>query len=86
MICMQYTLLTGVYPIYDECHESKVKHYIKHGEKPFIDPRWAENSFAEGELAKIIDSCWSYNPNDRPSVGELVLQLRKAVEENKKKQ
>jgi len=79
----QYVLLTGVYPIYDECHESNVKKYIKEGIIPWIDPRWAENSFAEAELSKVIKDCWAYEPKDRPSIGELVVRLRKAEEENR---
>ena len=79
----QYTLLTGVYPMYNECKDSRVRARIKEGEIPYIDPRWTEKSFAEGELARITALCFAYDPKDRPSMSELVRQLRIAVAQNK---
>lgn len=80
----QYGILTGVYPFYDECHESKVKEFVKEGRKPYIDPKWAERSYAEGELAKVVESCWAYEPSDRPSITDLIHKLREVVDENKR--
>lgn len=59
--------------------------HIRQGEKPYFDPRWKENSFAEGELVKIIYKCWERKPDQRLSATELVLLLRQAVEENRKR-
>lgn len=52
------------------------------GETSFIDPRYKERSYAESQLVKVLEQCWQYNPEDRPSIFELVDQLRKAVSEN----
>jgi hypothetical protein len=54
------------------------------GEKPYIPEQYFEKSFAEGKLAEIVQECFAYEPKDRPSVGEIVLKLRAAVEENHK--
>jgi hypothetical protein len=80
----QYVLLTGLQPLPDKCSEAAVREGLIKGETSYIDPRWANHSFAEGALAKIIEPCFSWNPEDRPSMGELVVQLREAVEENRR--
>ena len=81
---LQFTLLTGVFPIHDECSQSKVGNHIRKGEIPYIDPRWSNHSFAEGELVRITTSCFAYDPGDRPSMGDLVRQLRRSVVQNRK--
>lgn len=48
----------------------------------YIDPRYKKRSYAEQQLVKALVQCWEYEPDDRPSIFELVDQLRKAVSEN----
>ena len=72
-----------MYPIYDVCSDDKVGKYIKDGDRPYIDPRWSEESFAEAELVRIINECWHQRHHVRPSAGELVQMLRKAVQKNR---
>lgn len=79
-----YATLTGVYPYYDVLEMKAVKEKIKKGEKPFIDPRWRERSFAENKLVELIEKCYQYNPDDRVDIFEMVKFLRSAVEENTK--
>lgn len=83
LVVPQYSLVTGVYPIYDVCSDDKVGPYIRRGERPYIDPRWEEESFAEAELVNIIQKCWEEDPDDRPAIGELVLLLRESVKKNR---
>ena len=82
---LQYVLLTGVYPFYELCETDRVKSLVKHGKTVFIDPRWADHSYAEGTLAKIIEPCFAWNPEDRPTMADLVRQLREAVAENRRR-
>lgn len=82
----QYSLLTGVYPFYDECEEDNVKEMVKDRKIPYFDPKWAERSYAEGELAKITESCFAFEAKDRPTITDLILELRKVVKKNKRLQ
>lgn len=82
----QYAMLTGAYPFPEECADATVQQYVKLGKTPFIDPRWKDNSYAEGELVKVIEDCWAYKAEDRPTISELVIRLRKAVDENRRRQ
>ena len=75
--------MTGVYPIYTNCHDDQIGRYIKKGEKPYIDPLWSKESFAEAELVNVIYECWHWHPENRPSIGELVLMLRESVDKNR---
>ena len=77
-------MLTGVYPYYHECKENNVKEFVKEGKIPYFDPKWAEKSYAEGELSKIVESCFAFDAKDRPSITDLILRLREVVEENKR--
>ena len=87
---MMYTVLTGLEPlykyIYQEFFLAKLTKAVRTGEVPYIDPRWSHHSFAEARLVEIMKLCWTYQPEDRIDVFELVRLLRNAVEENKKKQ
>ena len=74
-----YSLLTGLWVFFDEKDAHEVQKRVKAGEKPYIDPRFKENSPAEAKLVEIIDRCHSYQPGDRPSIFEIVEFLRDAV-------
>ncbi|CAJ1930981.1 unnamed protein product [Cylindrotheca closterium] len=47
-----------------------------------IDPRFWARSKEEGRLAEIIKQCFEYNPDLRPSVFDIVEQLREVVTES----
>lgn len=80
-----YALLTGLYPFYDLLHTSEVQHVVKHDERrPYIDPRYRERSYAEQQMAEIMESCWIYEPDERPDIFEIVKRLRHAVAENER--
>lgn len=46
-----------------------------------MDPRYREKSNEEAKLVEIIEKCFTFDPNDRPSIFEVVDFLRKAVDE-----
>ena len=79
-------MLTGLYVFYEECDEAVAQQRVIDGEWPYIDERWSNNSFAEARLVDIMQQCWTYNADDRIDIGALVLLLREAVEENRKRQ
>lgn len=77
-----YTLLTGLYPLYDEESSSVSSKRIIKGEIAFIDPRYHEKSPSEAILTEVILKCFAYQPQDRPTIFDLVKSLRIAVKEN----
>ena len=52
---------------------------IKVGNHTFIDPRYSTRSPEEAKLTEIIKKCYAYDPEERPSVFQLVAWLREAV-------
>jgi len=76
-----YALLTGLYPFYeiDGEHEAKVQEKVKNGERPYVDPRYRNRSYAEGTLVEVMEACWAYNPDQRPDLYAVVLQLQEAT-------
>lgn len=75
-----YAVLTGVNPFYDVEHSSEVQRKVRHGETPFIDPRWRMRSYAEGQIVSIMELCWKFNPDERVDIYEIVKRLRHALE------
>ena len=82
-----YSLLTGLWPFYDEDKTKVAQARVKSGVKPFIDPRYLkEKSLAEAKLAEIIDRCYAHKPEDRPSIFEVVEFLRDALKQFREQQ
>jgi len=73
-----YTLLTGLWPYYDDSHVAKKK--VKKGIIPFIDPRYEKRSYEEYQLVKIMKECWKYKQEDRPSMDQIMIQLKGALD------
>jgi len=79
-----YSLLTGLWVFYDEPHTSGIQRRIKKGETAYINPQFKERSFQEAKLVEAIEWCHKFNPDDRPTVFELVAFLRQAIEDSAK--
>ena len=47
----------------------------------YIDPRYRTRSVEEKKIAEIIEECWRYDPDDRPSIFEIVSFFRRSVNE-----
>ena len=58
---------------------------MKNGELPFIDPRWKTRSFEEGAIVSMIEKMHAYEADKRPTIFEVVDQLRKSLAEAKRK-
>jgi hypothetical protein len=80
-----YSMMTGMFPFYHECTSKAVQKRVKKKETPFIDPRWRKHSFAEAALVKVMQQGWAYHADDRIDISSMVLQLREAVEENRRR-
>jgi hypothetical protein len=57
---------------------------VKTGIRPFLDPRYRNQSFAERTLVRLMEQCWVHDPNKRPDVFKLVVELREAIAENER--
>ena len=51
-------------------------------ETAYIDPRYRNRTYAESALVEIMEECWTYDPDERVDIFEVVEFLREAVEEN----
>ena len=58
---------------------------VKDGERAFIDPRWKTRSFEEGEIVSMIEKMHAYEADKRPTIFEVVGQLRQSLAEAKRK-
>ncbi len=78
-----YTLLTGLYPFYDvDWDQEKLIKKLLGGETPYIDPRYNDRSPSEGVLTELIPKCFALDPEDRPTIFEVVHFLREGVKKN----
>lgn len=53
------------------------------GEWPYVDERYSQRSYAESVLVEVMKRCWTYDPNERISIFQVVGLLRDAVKKNK---
>jgi hypothetical protein len=74
-----YYVLTGSTVLPEAKTTEEYQERIMKGEKPPIDPRYRERSFAERTMVDIIERCWIYNPDERIDIFEVVHILRDAV-------
>jgi hypothetical protein len=74
-----YSVLTGLWVFFDQPDYKKVQTRVKKGETAYIDPRFQEASQEEAKLATIIERCFAFDPDDRPSVFEVVAFLKQAL-------
>ena len=63
---------------------SLTQKFVIAGKRPFVDPRYAERSYAEKKMVEIMEKCWEYNPTKRIDIFEVVRLLREAIAENAK--
>lgn len=74
-----YSILTGFYPFPHICSDHQAAKQVVAGKRSYLDPRWKQKSFGEGRLSQLIQQCWAESPNDRPSIGEVVVFLRSTL-------
>lgn len=77
-----YSVLTGLFVYYSaldadmKTDYKHIKKIILEGELTPIDPAYRSRSFIEGKLVEIIEKCWTHEPDKRPSIFEIVKELR----------
>ncbi|GAX24697.1 hypothetical protein FisN_4Hh255 [Fistulifera solaris] len=74
-----YYVLTGSTVFSKAKTTEEYQERIMNGEKPPIDQRYRERSFAERTMVDIIERCWIHNPDERIDIFEVVHILRNAV-------
>jgi serine/threonine protein kinase len=78
-----YSLMTGLWPFYENEDDGFVQKEIVNGKTAFIDKRYRSRSYAEGKMVELIEQCWRYKAVDRPDIFEVVRFLRRAIEVTK---
>lgn len=82
---MYYNILTGLMPFYQkEKDRYAVRAMVKLKEKPIIDPGFRNGTLIQRTLVSIMEACWSYESEDRPSVFTVLNQLRDTVQQYEK--
>jgi hypothetical protein len=71
-----YGLLTGLFPYYRIFSHTTIREMVREGEKPFIDERYRSRSLIEARLVEIMEPCWEFDTDKRPSIFKIVAQLR----------
>lgn len=79
------TIVSGLDPFPEEATAKNAARRIQEGEIPDIDDRIKRRSFAERKLAEIARRCFTFNPDERITINELVQLLREAVDENNRR-
>ena len=74
-----YYLMTGSSVLPEAKTTTEYQERIMKGQKPPIDPRYPERSFAERTLVEIIERCWIYDPDERIDIFEAVETLLDAI-------
>ncbi|GKY98993.1 hypothetical protein MPSEU_000855000 [Mayamaea pseudoterrestris] len=77
-----YNLLTGLMPFYHEkSHREAVKALVHRKETPCIDPAFRNGTLIQQTLVDIMEDCWHYQSERRPSVFTVLKKLRATVVE-----
>lgn len=77
-----HSVLTGLWVYYYETDDQVMQGYIEKGELPWIDPRYRTRSFGEAFLVRLMEICWFYYPNERPSIFDVIALLKDANKRN----
>lgn len=75
-----YTLLTGLWPFYEEDRYTPVVKLVKRRKRPFVDARWRRRSYIERKFVEIMLTMWRHEPERRPdifTVVEFLLDVKK---------
>jgi hypothetical protein len=73
-----YTLMTGLWPFYEEDRYTPVIKMVKRRKRPYVDPRWRERSYIEKQLVEIMMKMWRHIPEERPDIFTVVEFLKDA--------
>jgi hypothetical protein len=71
-----YTLMTGLWPFYEEDRYTPVIKMVKKRKRPYIDPRWTRRSYIEKQFVEIMVKMWRHRPEERPDIFTVVEFLK----------
>jgi hypothetical protein len=71
-----YTLMTGLWPFYEEDRYSPVIKLVKQRVRPYVDPRWRSRSYIENQFVEIMEKMWRHSPEERPDIFTVVEFLK----------
>lgn len=77
-----FGMLTGLCPHHQLSRTKYVRSEIKKGNMPHVDPRIIKRSYAEAKLAEVAMKCFTFDPDERPDIFEVVTMLREAYDHN----
>lgn len=76
-----YSVLTGIMVYVDRGSDEAHRRIVDGKTEPIPDSYYEEPSWAA--LAEVIELCWTYDVDERPTIFEIVEVLEKAVEANR---
>jgi hypothetical protein len=71
-----FTLLTGLWPYYQESNEEAIREKSLHGERPYLDVRYLNRSVIEHEFVNVMNACHRLDPADRIDIFTVVQNLQ----------
>jgi hypothetical protein len=71
-----YTLMTGLWPFYEEDRYTPVINMVKKRKRPYLDPRWRRRSYIEKQFVEIMVKMWRHSPEERPDIFAVVEFLK----------
>ena len=77
-----YAILTGLLVYYDYNDDHEMQDLIKHGKTSYIDERYRTRNFGDAFLTRLIEICWFYRPEDRPTIFDVIELLQQAIKLN----
>jgi len=80
-----YSLMTGLYPFYEDNEYEDMQNKMKNGETQVIESDHRNGSYVERSLVQVIEKCWIYEPDERAEIFDIVKQLRKVKDRLKSK-
>ncbi|GAX12900.1 hypothetical protein FisN_32Lh077 [Fistulifera solaris] len=71
-----FSLLTGLYPFYENVDQKANRKLILNGQVPKMDPKYQNRSLIEGRLYDVVQKCIRPLPEDRMDIFSVVNYLR----------
>lgn len=78
---IMFSLLTGLIPFDEITDEEEMMDKFMAGKLPFIDPRYKNRDSIERKFVEVMEDCWKFKPEDRPTAVEVARRLEELVME-----
>jgi serine/threonine protein kinase len=76
---MIFSLLTGLWPYYDQDDQRIIRNIVMKGIPPYLDPRYQDRSMIEGRLVEVMNLCHKLDPSERVDIFYIVKHLRETL-------